>query len=104
MALSASLDTQVSDLAELVPGHHSCGLLPVTLARLTGEFLDLANLLADTDPSDAEDVAQIERLLDGSAAAIQDKASAIASLIREFDARAAAAQAEGERILTHSRA
>lgn len=67
------------------------GALPVTLARLTGEFLDLANLLADTDPSDADGVAQIEKLLDGSAAAIQDKAASIASLVREFDARAAAA-------------
>ena len=26
------------------------GTLPLTLARLTGEFLDLANVLADTDP------------------------------------------------------
>ena len=94
---------QVSDLANR-NGSPRLWVLPVTLARLTGEFLDLANLLADMDPSDAEDVAQIERLLDGSVAAIQDKAIAIASLIREFDARAAAAEAEGERILAHSRA
>ena len=80
------------------------GALPVTLARLTGEFLDLANLLADTDPSDAEGVAQIEKLLDGSAAAIQEKAASIASLVREFDARAVAAQAEADRIMAHARA
>jgi len=104
MALSASPDTQVSDLAELEPGHHSCGLLPVTLARLTGEFLDLANLLAVTDPSDAEGVAQIERLLEGSVAAIQEKTIAIASLVREFDARADAAEAEADRIMVHARA
>src|SRR5579859_7527957 len=84
--------------------HCGDGVLPLTLARLTGEFLDLANLLADTDPSDADGVAYIERLLNESAAAVQDKAVAIASLIREFDAVAGAAQTEAERILAHSRA
>ena len=38
------------------------GTLPLTLARLTGEFLDLANVLADTDPSDAEALAQVHNL------------------------------------------
>jgi len=80
------------------------GALPVTLARLTGESLDLANLLADTDPMDTDGVAQIEKLLDGSAAAIQDKAISIASLVREFEARASAAQVEADRILAHVRA
>ena len=39
---------------------------------------------------------EIEKLLDGSAAAIQEKAVSIASLVREFDARAVAAQAEAD--------
>jgi hypothetical protein len=75
----------------------------MTLARLTGEFLDLADKLADCDPSDPAAVALIEELLDGSAAAIRDKAAATAAVIREFEARGAAAQAEGERILRHRR-
>jgi len=74
------------------------GTLPLTLARLTGEFLDLANVLADTDPSDAEALAQVHDLLDQSVTAIQGKAGSIAALIREFDARADAAQDEVDRI------
>ncbi len=70
------------------------GTLPLTLARLTGEFLDLANVLADTDPSDADALAQVHDLLDQSVTAIQGKAGSIAALIREFDARADAAQDE----------
>ena len=75
----------------------------MTLARLTGEFLDLADKLADCDPSDPAALALIEELLDASAAAIRDKAAASAAIIREFEVRAAAAQAEGERILRHAR-
>ena len=74
------------------------GTLPLTLARLTGEFLDLASVLADTDPSDAEALAQVHDLLDQSVTAIQGKAGSIAALIREFDARADAAQDEMDRI------
>jgi hypothetical protein len=79
------------------------GVLPVTLAHLTGAFLDLANLLADTDPSDAEGVARIEQLLDSSAAGIQLKAASIAAMVREFESRATAAQAEADRIAAHAR-
>jgi hypothetical protein len=79
------------------------GVLPVTLARLTGAFIGLANLLADTDPSNGEGVTQIEQLLDSSAASIQLKAASIAALVREFEARAAAAQAEADRIAAHAR-
>jgi hypothetical protein len=46
------------------------GTLPFTVARLAGEFLDLANVLADTDPSDAEALAQVHELLDRSATAV----------------------------------
>jgi hypothetical protein len=89
---------------QAVSARNDAAALPVTLARLTGDFLDLAYLLADTDPADAEGVARIEKLLDGSAAAIQDKAISIASLVREFEARASAAQVEADRILAHVRA
>lgn len=82
----------------------SAGCLPVTLAHLTAEFLDLADTLADSDPFDPAALAIIQELLDHSAAAIRDKAMASAAIIREFEARAAAAQAEGERILGHARA
>jgi hypothetical protein len=102
----ASADNRGKPASALVRPHeprNSGGVLPVTLARLTGEFLDLANLLADTDPSDAEGVARIEQLLDGSAAGIQLKAASIAALVREFEARAAAAQAEVDRIAAHAR-
>src|SRR5713101_6229417 len=75
----------------------------MTLTRLTGEFLDLADNLADCDPSDPMVVAQIEELLDASAATIRDKAAATAAMIREFEARAVAAQTEGERIIRHAR-
>ena len=74
------------------------GTLPLTLARLAGEFLDLANVLADTDPSDADALAQVHDLLDQSATGIQGKAGSIAALIREFDARADAGQDEVDRI------
>jgi Siphovirus Gp157 len=94
----------LTETAQRTARYDGGGALPVTLARLTGEFLDLANLLADTDPTDAQGVAQIEKLLDGSAAAIQEKAASIASLVREFDARAVAAQAEADRIMAHARA
>ena len=80
------------------------GTLPLTLARLTGEFLDLANRLADIDPSNADGVADVEQRLDGSVAAIQVKVASIAALVREFEARAAAAQAEVDRIVGHARA
>ena len=80
----------------------STGYLPMTLARLTDEFLDLTNALADSDPSDPEALSTIEGLLDQSTAAIRDKAAATAAIVREFEARAAAAQAEGERILAHA--
>ena len=80
------------------------GYLAMTLARLTDEFLHLADALADSDPSDPEALSTIEALLDRSTAAIRDKAAATAAIVREFDARAAAAQAEGERILAHAHA
>ena len=79
------------------------GELPMTLARMTGEFLDLACRLADTDPADDDALAEISALLDGSAAAIEEKSASIAALIRELDSRAAAAQSEAERILVHAR-
>ena len=60
------------------------GVLPTTLARLTGEFLDFVNILADTDPSDAAALAELEALLNRSVAAIQDKTVAVAAVIREF--------------------
>jgi len=80
------------------------GYLAMTLARLTDEFLHLADALADSDPSDPEALSTIEALLDQSTAAIRDKAAATAAIVREFEARAAAAQAEGERILAHAHA
>jgi hypothetical protein len=85
------------------PRDASVECLPMTLARLTAEFLDLAVRLADCDPFDPAALATIEDLLDHSAAAIRDKAAATAAIIREFEARAAAARAEGERILGHAR-
>jgi Siphovirus Gp157 len=85
------------------PHDPSSACLPLTLARLTGEFLELAATLADTDPADPEALALVEAALDRSTAAIRDKAEATAAVIREFEARAAAAQAEGERILAHAR-
>jgi hypothetical protein len=80
------------------------GVLSFTLARLTGEFLDFVNLLADTDPSDTEAVTELEALLDRSDSAIQDKAIAVAAAIREFKAWAGLAHAEAERIAAHARA
>lgn len=82
----------------------STGMLPMTLARLASEFLALADLLADTDPSDPVAVRELESALDRSAADIKDKAVAVAAVIREFEARAAAAQAEVERLSAHARA
>jgi hypothetical protein len=81
----------------------SAECLPMTLARLTEEFLDLADKLADCDPLDPAALAIIQELLDHSVAAIRDKAAATAAIIREFEARAAAAQTEAERILGHAR-
>ena len=78
--------------------------LPFTLARLTDEFLHLADGFADVDPSDAEAIACIQERLDASAADIQIKASSIAAVIREFEARADIAQAESDRIAVHARA
>src|SRR5437016_6098494 len=78
--------------------------LPMTFARLTAEFLELACLLADTDPSDAQGIRAVEEILNGSAAAIQEKGASIAALAREFEARAAAAQTEADRIMAHARA
>jgi len=80
------------------------GTLSITLARMTGEFLDFANLLADTDPADTAAIADLEALLDRSAEVIQEKAVAIAAVIREFEAAAEIAHAEAERIATHARA
>jgi len=71
---------------------------------LAGEFLDFVNMLADTDPADAEAVAELEALLDRSATAIQDKTVAIVAVIREFEARAEVAHTESERIAAHARA
>jgi len=63
----------------------------VTLARLTADFLELADKLADCDPYDPAALAVIQELLDQSVAAVRDKAAATAAIIREFEARAAAA-------------
>ncbi len=79
-------------------------MLPMTLARLTSEFLALADLLADTDPGDSAAVGELESALDHSVADIKDKAVALAAVVREFEARAAAAQAEVERLSAHARA
>jgi hypothetical protein len=78
--------------------------LPLTLARLSEEFLYLADLIADTDPADVDGVARLETLLEASAVAIQVKAGSIASLIREFDARADIALGEADRIASRGRA
>jgi len=80
------------------------GLLPTTLARLTGEFLDLANLLADTDPADLDAFTEIEERIERSAATIQQKAISIAAMIQEYEAAATAAEAEADRIMAHARA
>jgi len=77
--------------------------LPLTLARLTDEFLHVADLLIDVDPSDVEGLTQVQQRLDRSAAAIEGKAGAIAALIRAFEARANAAQSEADRIAAHAR-
>jgi hypothetical protein len=77
--------------------------LPLTLARLTDEFLHVADLLIDVDPSDVEGLTQVQQRLDRSAAAIEGKAGAIAALIREFEARANAAQSEADRIAAHAK-
>jgi hypothetical protein len=77
--------------------------LPLTLARLTDEFLQVADLLIDADPSDVDGLAQVQHRLDRSAAAIEGKAGAIAALIREFEARANAAQSEADRIAAHAK-
>ena len=77
--------------------------LPLTLARLTDEFLQVADLLIDVDSSDLEVLAEVQQRLDRSAAAIEGKAGAIAALIREFEARANVAQSEADRIAAHAR-
>ena len=80
------------------------GALSLTLARLTAEFLNIADRLTDIDPSDSEGLARIREQLDRSAAGVQAKAGSIAALIREFEARADIAQAEADRIAAHARA
>jgi len=101
---TTSVDESISVTVSEPPVEATDGVLPVTLARLTGEFLDFVNKLADTDPSDAQAVAELEALLAHSATAIQDKTVAIAAVIREFEARAEGAHTEAERIATHARA
>ena len=103
VGLTTGLTKPVIAERHLAPSGDSGPVLPITLARLTAEFLDFACLLADTDPADAEAIEELEERLDGSAAAIQDKAVSIVALMREFDARAAAAQAEADRIVAHVR-
>ena len=78
--------------------------MPVTLAQLTDEFLQVADGFIDVDPSDADSLACIQEQLDRSAADITTKAASIAAVIREFEARADVAQAEADRIATHARA
>src|SRR6266851_3902763 len=80
------------------------GLLPITLACLTGEFLDLAILLADTDPANADAFTEIEECIERSAATIQLKATSIAAMIQEYEVAATAAEAEADRIMAHARA
>jgi len=80
------VDESIAVTVSESPVEATGGVLPITLARLTGEFLDFVNKLADTDPSDAQAVADLEALLDHSATAIQDKTVAIAAVIREFEA------------------
>ena len=77
--------------------------LPLTLARLTDEFLQVADLLINVDPSNVDGLAQVRLRLDRSAAARQGQAGAIAALIREFEARANAAQSEADRIAAHTK-
>jgi len=101
---TTSVDESLSVTVAEPPVEATGCVLPITLARLTGEFLDFVNRLADTDPSDALAIAELEALLDGSVTAIQDKTVAIAAVIREFEARAECANAEAERIATHARA
>ncbi len=101
---TTSVDESISVTVSEPPDDAAGGVLPITLARLTGEFLDFVNKLADTDPSDVPAVAELEALLDGSVTAIQDKTVAIAAVIREFEARAEGAQTEAERIATHAQA
>jgi len=101
---TASADEGTSVTLAGEPAGSTTCVLPVTLARLAGEFLDFVNMLADTDPADAEAVAELEALLDRSATAIQDKTVAIAAVIREFEARAEVAHTESERIAGHARA
>jgi len=101
---TASADEGTSATLARGPAGSTTCVLPVTLARLAGEFLDFVNMLGDTDPADAEAIAELEALLDRSATAIQDKTVAIAAVIREFEARAEVAHAESERIAAHARA
>lgn len=101
---TTSIDESLSVTVVEPPVEATGCALPITLARLTGEFLDFVNKLADTDPSDALAIAELEALLDGSVTAIQDKTVAIAAVIREFEARAEGANTEAERIATHARA
>lgn len=56
-----SVDESISVLGS-EPVLTSGGVLPVTLARLTGEFLEFINILADIDPSDAEALAELEKV------------------------------------------
>ena len=70
---TTSVDESISVTVSEPPVDATSGVLPMTLARLTGEFLDFVNILADTDPSDAAALAELEALLNRSVAAIQDK-------------------------------
>lgn len=78
-------------------------VLPLTLARLADQFLQVADVLSDTDPSDTARIAELEALLDHSGTAVEDKVAALACIIREFEARADIARLEAERISTHAR-
>jgi hypothetical protein len=99
--LQALQDSCFSDRHERPTGS---GAMPLTLARLTEEFLRFADLLADVDPSDADALALIQKQLDTSATDIRTKATSIAAVIREFEASADVAQAEADRIVAHARA
>ena len=91
---TTSVDESIAVTVSEPPVDATGGVLPITLARLTGEFLDFVNMLADTDPSVAAAIAELEALLNRSVAAIQDKTVAIAAVIREFEARAEGAHTE----------
>lgn len=99
--LQALPDPRFSDRQERPTGSSP---MPLTLARLTDEFLRFADMLADADPSDADALSLIQKQIDASATDIRSKATSIAAVIREFEAGADVAQAEAERIAAHARA